>query len=174
MSLRLLSTLVAGLLSGAHVFAQSSFVNWEDPHVHPLELTPDGTKLLAVNTADARLEVFDTTGPRLVRLFDVAVGLDPQVPREVPVLVLRPLGGVARVRDLRRDADKRGLARDRRDDVVGEAGRERVPVAVVREVREARDQLADLDAIRRRERHHLLRSRLSAEPCRHRRRAPVR
>jgi hypothetical protein len=35
----------------------------------------------------------------------VAIGLDPQVEREVPVLVLRPLGGVARVRHLRRDAD---------------------------------------------------------------------
>ena len=30
-----------------------SFVNFEAPHVHPLELTPDGARLLAVNTADA-------------------------------------------------------------------------------------------------------------------------
>ncbi len=31
-----------------------SFVNWESPHVSPLDVTPDGTKLLAVNTADNR------------------------------------------------------------------------------------------------------------------------
>ncbi len=33
-----------------------SFVNWENAHVHPLDLTPDGQSLLAVNTADNRLE----------------------------------------------------------------------------------------------------------------------
>jgi hypothetical protein len=34
------------------------FVNWESPHVSPVDLTPDGSRLLAVNTADNRLEVF--------------------------------------------------------------------------------------------------------------------
>ncbi|MDY7233193.1 beta-propeller fold lactonase family protein [Hyalangium rubrum] len=61
------------------VQATGSFVNWENPHVHPLELTPDGTRLLAVNTADNRLLVFDLTnlsqGPRLVA--SIPVGLEP-------------------------------------------------------------------------------------------------
>jgi YVTN family beta-propeller protein len=57
--------------------AQSSFVNWENPHVSPLALTPDGTRLLAVNTADDRLEVFDATRATVLRLFDIPVGLDP-------------------------------------------------------------------------------------------------
>ncbi len=57
--------------------AQSSFVNWESPHVQPLDLTPDGTRLVAVNTADARIEVFDVTGASVVRLYDVPVGIDP-------------------------------------------------------------------------------------------------
>ena len=57
--------------------AQSSFVNWESAHVHPLDLTPDGTKLLAVNTADARLLVYDVTGPSLVLQGEIPVGLDP-------------------------------------------------------------------------------------------------
>ena len=35
-----------------------SFVNWETPHIHPISLTPDGSKLLTVNLADGRLEVF--------------------------------------------------------------------------------------------------------------------
>ena len=54
-----------------------SFVNWESPHVHPLERTPGGDLLLAVNTADARLEVFDLRGnhPGLGR--SIPVGLEP-------------------------------------------------------------------------------------------------
>ncbi|MBL8856932.1 MAG: hypothetical protein JNL28_00285 [Planctomycetes bacterium] len=74
---RTLSILAAVIALVGTALSQSAFVNWENPHVHPLELTPDGTRLLAVNTPDARLEVFDTTGPKLVRLFSVAVGLDP-------------------------------------------------------------------------------------------------
>jgi len=58
--------------------ASDSFVNWEDPHVHPLELTPDGTRLLAVNTADNRLLVFDLTSKRAPELVaSIPVGLDP-------------------------------------------------------------------------------------------------
>lgn len=74
---RTLHALAATALLCAVSLAQSSFVNWEDPHVHPLDMTPDGTRLLAVNTPDATLEVFDTTGPKLVRLFSVPVGIDP-------------------------------------------------------------------------------------------------
>lgn len=55
----------------------ASFVNWENPHVHPLDKTPDGTKLLAVNTADARLEVFDITSGTPIHMGSVSVGLDP-------------------------------------------------------------------------------------------------
>jgi len=54
-----------------------SFVNWETPHVHPLDLTPDATRLLAVNTADNRLEVFDIQGGTPVHLASVPVGLSP-------------------------------------------------------------------------------------------------
>jgi DNA-binding beta-propeller fold protein YncE len=55
----------------------SSFVNWETAHVHPLDITPDGTRLLAVNTADNRLGVWDITGGAPVLSFEVPVGLDP-------------------------------------------------------------------------------------------------
>jgi len=47
------------LLALPGVAAAQSFVNYETPHVHPLDITPDGTRLLAVNTPDNRLEVFD-------------------------------------------------------------------------------------------------------------------
>lgn len=53
------------------------FVHFESGQVHPLALTPDGTKLLAVNTPDGRLAVFDLTGPSPVRIGEVAVGMEP-------------------------------------------------------------------------------------------------
>ena len=57
--------------------AQTGFVHWEHAHVHPLELTGDGARLLAVNTADARLEVFDVTARTPVLQRSIAVGVDP-------------------------------------------------------------------------------------------------
>ena len=73
-----LPTLFAALsLLAPAALAQNSFTNWESAHVHPLDQTPDGTKLLAVNTADARLLVYDVTGSSLVLLSEIPVGLDP-------------------------------------------------------------------------------------------------
>jgi YVTN family beta-propeller protein len=63
-------------LLGGMPLAQS-FVNWESPHVHPLAMTPDGHRLLAVNTPDNRLEVFALGTGMPLRIFDVPVGLDP-------------------------------------------------------------------------------------------------
>ena len=55
----------------------ASFWNWETPHVHPLDLTPDRSMLLAVNLADGVLELFDVTGAAPVRTGSVPVGVDP-------------------------------------------------------------------------------------------------
>ncbi|MEE9297273.1 MAG: beta-propeller fold lactonase family protein [Phycisphaerae bacterium] len=57
--------------------AEVSFVNWDTAQVHPLDMTPDGSKLLAVNTADGRLEVFDVTGATPVSVASVPVGVAP-------------------------------------------------------------------------------------------------
>lgn len=57
--------------------APTDFVNFETPHVHPLDLTPDGTRLLAVNTPNATLEVLDVTGAAPTRVRSIAVGLEP-------------------------------------------------------------------------------------------------
>ncbi|MCK6456292.1 MAG: hypothetical protein L6Q92_07150 [Phycisphaerae bacterium] len=57
--------------------AQSSFVNWETPQVHPIDLTPSGNTLLVVSTADNRLLAFDVSGASPVRTGAVPVGLDP-------------------------------------------------------------------------------------------------
>lgn len=57
-----------------------AYVNFETPQVHPITLTPDGLRLLAVNTADGRLEVFDVAGDGVaapVWIASVPVGVDP-------------------------------------------------------------------------------------------------
>jgi YVTN family beta-propeller protein len=77
MGSRLLLLLLLTLGTPSAVTAEDRFVNWETPHVHPLELTPDGATLLAVNTADARLELFDVRGDVPVSKGSVPVGLDP-------------------------------------------------------------------------------------------------
>ncbi len=52
-------------------------INFENAHVHPLDMTPDGTVLLAVNTAGHRLEVFDVSGAQLTHRESIPVGIDP-------------------------------------------------------------------------------------------------
>ena len=55
----------------------TSFVNWESPHVNPIDMTPGGTRLLVVNTADNRLEVMKTADSGLTLEASIPVGLDP-------------------------------------------------------------------------------------------------
>lgn len=74
------SWLLAGVvvLAGVPAWAQLRFVNWESPHVHPLDRTPDGSRLLAVNTPDARLELFTIEqGGHLIHAASIPVGIDP-------------------------------------------------------------------------------------------------
>jgi len=52
--------------------------HFESADVHPLELSPDGTKLFVAHTADHRLVVFDVGGPGApVRIAEILVGLEP-------------------------------------------------------------------------------------------------
>lgn len=55
----------------------SAFPNFETVPVRPLALSPDGTHLFAVNTPDARLEIFDVTPRGIFPRASVAVGLEP-------------------------------------------------------------------------------------------------
>jgi YVTN family beta-propeller protein len=55
----------------------SSFKSFESPQVHPLALTPDGTRLLAINTPDNRLSVFQLTSEGPVLAAEIPVGLEP-------------------------------------------------------------------------------------------------
>jgi YVTN family beta-propeller protein len=68
---------ILALAVGAPFSARADFVNWESPPVHPVEMTPDGTTLLVVNTADDRLEVFTLGGALPAWSTSIPVGLDP-------------------------------------------------------------------------------------------------
>lgn len=73
-------TAVALLIMSAYwaPLAQSvDFVNFESGQVRPLTLTPDGSRLLAVNTPDNRLEIFTVGADGLVLEASVPVGLEP-------------------------------------------------------------------------------------------------
>jgi Lactonase, 7-bladed beta-propeller len=70
---------VAGLKSTAPAVAYGpqSFTNFESPHVHPLERTPNGARLLAVNTEAGSLMVFNLNGGSPVQVATLPVGVDP-------------------------------------------------------------------------------------------------
>ena len=68
----LLITAVAATASLAQ-----SFVAFESGQVRPLAMSPDGTRLFAVNTPDNRLEVFTIQSGTLIHSDSVPVGLEP-------------------------------------------------------------------------------------------------
>ncbi len=77
--LAVLSLTVIWILIKAPVASSqgSSFKNFESPQVHPLALTPDGTRLLAVNSPNATLSVFQLVSGTPVLTAEIPVGLEP-------------------------------------------------------------------------------------------------
>jgi DNA-binding beta-propeller fold protein YncE len=57
--------------------AAPNFVEFESGQVRPLAISPDGTKLFAVNTPDNRLEVFTISGGTLTPSDSIPVGMEP-------------------------------------------------------------------------------------------------
>jgi YVTN family beta-propeller protein len=64
-------------LTASRTASTDDFVHFESGHVHPAAMTPDGTKLVVVNTPDNRLSVFDLTGAVPVRIAEIPVGMEP-------------------------------------------------------------------------------------------------
>ena len=70
-----MASLVVGSLS-LPALAQD-FVAFESGQARPLALSPDGTRLFAVNTPDNRLEIFSVSEGGLAHLSSVPVGMEP-------------------------------------------------------------------------------------------------
>lgn len=67
-------------VGGRKVMASStgpSFVEFESGQVRPIAMSPDGTRLFAVDTPNGTLEVFDLTSGTPTFAFRVPVGLEP-------------------------------------------------------------------------------------------------
>jgi DNA-binding beta-propeller fold protein YncE len=64
-------TLFAGTASAV------DFIEFESGPVRPLAMSPDGTRLFAVNTPDARLEIFSIGAGGIAKTGSVSVGLEP-------------------------------------------------------------------------------------------------
>jgi len=72
-----MAALPAPLHAEALVPAPGDFVTFESGQVRPLAISPDGTRLFALNTPDGRLEIYDIrTGIPLPRA-SVRVGMEP-------------------------------------------------------------------------------------------------
>jgi YVTN family beta-propeller protein len=54
-----------------------AFKNFESPQVHPITLTPDGTRLLVVNSPNASLSVFQLVSGSPVLTAEIPVGFEP-------------------------------------------------------------------------------------------------
>jgi len=69
----------AFLILSNSVFAQSTnYVNFEGKQTSPIRLSPNGTRLFAVNTPDCRLSVFDVSNPgNPILIAEIPVGVEP-------------------------------------------------------------------------------------------------
>jgi DNA-binding beta-propeller fold protein YncE len=66
-----------GALLAADLAHGQPFVTFESGQVRPLALSPDGTRLFAVNTPDNRLEIFDVDALGITHVDTVPVGMEP-------------------------------------------------------------------------------------------------
>ena len=65
-------------LAGNLLAQSTNYVNFEGKQTSPIRLSPDGTRLFAVNTPDARLSVFDVSNPsNPILIAEIPVGLEP-------------------------------------------------------------------------------------------------
>ncbi len=75
---RVLGIVVAAFISNLVVAQRgTAFVTFETAQVRPLALSPDGRTLFALNTPDARLELFAVSGGDISHTGSVQVGLEP-------------------------------------------------------------------------------------------------
>jgi DNA-binding beta-propeller fold protein YncE len=147
MSIRRVPALLLSLLASATAWAD--YTNFEVSHVHPIDLTPSGARLVAVNTPDAVLEIYAVeTDGSLRHERSAPVGLEPVtvVARtDTEAWVVNQLSDSISIVDLVLGIVTRTLAvGDEPTDVAFAAGRAFVSVAGLDQVRAY--LLANLDA----------------------------
>ncbi len=76
-ALGILTIVTFAVAVAAPVRAQTSFITFETGQVRPLALTLDGKRLLALNTPDNRLEIFNVGSSGLFHRVSIPVGLEP-------------------------------------------------------------------------------------------------
>src|ERR1041385_336814 len=75
---RSLSAVLTAVTLAAPLVEAQSYVNFEGKQTRHICLSPEGTRLFAVNTPDARLSVFDVTHPLSPFLVaEIPVGVEP-------------------------------------------------------------------------------------------------
>lgn len=114
--------------------AEAAYVNFESSHVHPIDLTPTGARLLAVNTPDALLEVLHVNADgSLAFEKTIPVGLEPVTVRArtaSEAWVVNALSDTVSVVDLDQGTVTRTLAvGDEPTDVAFASGRAFVAVS---------------------------------------------
>ena len=62
---------------GENIAPIDGLINFETPHVHPMDITPNGDVLVSVNTAAHRLDVWQIAGSNLSLVASIPVGIDP-------------------------------------------------------------------------------------------------
>jgi len=74
---RLITAVILVAAAASPGAAQTSFITFETGLVRPLALSPDGTRLFAVNAPDGTLELFDVDAGGVTHAGSVAVGMEP-------------------------------------------------------------------------------------------------
>src|SRR5438477_8387986 len=75
---RLSVFVVAWLLAESALAQSTNFVNFEGKQTSPIRLSPDGSRLFAVNTPDSRLSVFDVSNAgNPILIAEIPVGVEP-------------------------------------------------------------------------------------------------
>src|SRR5262245_6523502 len=72
-----LALCVTAAMAPGRAHAGTPFTEFESGQVRPLAMTPDHSTLLAVNTPDNRVEIFQIKKKGLSRIGSVPVGLEP-------------------------------------------------------------------------------------------------
>jgi YVTN family beta-propeller protein len=98
------AALAVSLLVAPTAGVAKSFIAFESGPVRPLALTPErGAKLLAVNTPDNRLEVFDVRAKGITHSASIPVGMEPvavAAPSESEAWVVNHLSDSVSIVDL--------------------------------------------------------------------------